>query len=155
MLVAEAADAIRQAARAAGYADRQVFFSERGFDWNHLRAESASLSLFAERRVLEVRLPTGKPGDGAQVLQQLIEDPAPDTILLVISAQLERATLNSAWVKAMERKGAWVTVWPIDIARLPRGLRRGCSGTAWCRPPVPPKRWRSVSRATCWRLNRK
>jgi len=119
LLVAEAGDAIRQAARATGYTDRQVFFAERGFDWDRLRAESASLSLFSERRILEVRLPTGKPGDGAEVLQQLVENPAPETLLMVITPQLERATLNSGWVKAMERDGTWVAAWPIEIGRLP------------------------------------
>ena len=119
LLVAEAADAIRAAARKAGFSDRQVFFGERGFDWNSLRAESASLSLFAEQRILEVKLPTGKPGDGAEVLQELLERPAPDQLLLVIASQLDRTAQNSAWVKAFERSGVWVPVWSIELARLP------------------------------------
>jgi DNA polymerase-3 subunit delta len=118
LLVAEAADAIRQAARSAGFTDRQVFFAERGFDWNELRGESASLSLFSERRILEVKLPTGKPGDGADVLKALVEKPAPDQLLLVVSGQIEKPQ-QSAWVGAFERHGAWLPVWPIDIARLP------------------------------------
>lgn len=118
LLVGEAADAIRQAARKAGYSDRQVFFGERGFDWNELRGESASLSLFADRRILEVKLPTGKPGEGAQVLQDLAEKPAPDQLLLVVSGPIERAQ-QSAWVKAFERCGAWLPVWQIEIGRLP------------------------------------
>jgi len=118
LLVGEASDAIRQAARQAGFTDRQVFFGERGFDWNILRAESASLSLFAERRILEVKLPGGKPGDGAQVLQELVERPVPDTLLLVISGPIERAQ-QSAWVNAFERAAVWLPVWPIDLARLP------------------------------------
>ncbi len=119
LLAGEAADAIRQRARAVGYSERQVFFVERGFDWNALRGESQSLSLFAERRILEVRLPTGKPGEGAEILEAIVNDPPPDQLLLVISGKLERATLQSPWVKAFERHGAWLPVWPIDIERLP------------------------------------
>ncbi len=119
LLVGEAADAIRAAARQTGFTDRQVFFAERGFDWYSLRAESASLSLFAERRILEVKLPTGKPGDGAQVLQELVERPAPDQLLLVVASQLDRTAQNSAWVKAFERAAVWVPVWPIELGRLP------------------------------------
>lgn len=120
LLVGEAADAIRRAARERGFTDRQVFFGERGFDWSDLKGESASLSLFAERRILEVKLPSGKPGDaGAEVLQALVERPAPDQLLLVISGQLDRKTQQSAWAEAFQRQGAWVPVWPIDIERLP------------------------------------
>lgn len=119
LLVAEAADAVRRAARAAGFTERRVFFTERGFDWNALRAESQSLSLFADRRILEVRLPTGKPGDGAEVLQSLVENPAPDQVLLVISAQLDRTVLQSAWLKTFERQGGWVVAWPVEVGRLP------------------------------------
>jgi DNA polymerase-3 subunit delta len=119
LLLGEAADSIRRAARAAGYADRVVYFAERGFDWNALRTEGQSLSLFAERRILEVKLPSGKPGDGASVLQELVEQPAPDRLLLVLSGQLDRTALNSGWVKAFEQHGGWVPVWPVDIAKLP------------------------------------
>jgi DNA polymerase III subunit delta len=119
LLVAETLDAIRRKARDAGYTERQVFFAERGFDWNALRNESQSLSLFAERRVIDVRLPGGKPGDGAALLQSLVEDPPPDQLLLVSSGKLERQTLQSEWVKAFERAGVWVQIWPIDVVRLP------------------------------------
>lgn len=119
LLAGESADAIRRKAREAGFTERQVFFVERGFDWNELSAESQTLSLFAERRILEVRLPTGKPGDGAQVLETLVTNPRPDQMLLIVSGKLERATLQSTWVKAFERLGAWVQIWPVDVARLP------------------------------------
>jgi DNA polymerase-3 subunit delta len=124
LLVGEAADAIRRRARELQYTERQVFFVERGFDWNTLRGESQSLSLFAERRILEVRLPTGKPGDGAEVLESMVTDPPPDQLLLVVSGKLERAALQSSWVKAFERHGAWLPVWPIDIERLPDWIAR-------------------------------
>jgi DNA polymerase-3 subunit delta len=124
LLSAEAADAIRRRARGAGYSERQVFFVERGFDWNALRGESQSLSLFAERRILEVRLPSGKPGEGAEILEWLVTAPPPDQLLLVISGKLERTMLQSSWVKAFERHGAWLPIWPVDIERLPEWIAR-------------------------------
>lgn len=119
LLAGEAADAIRCKAREVGYSERQVFFVERGFDWNAVRGESQSLSLFAQRRILEVRLPTGKVGDGAEILKAIVANPPPDQLLLVISGKLDRSALQSPWVKAFERHGGWVQVWPVDIARLP------------------------------------
>lgn len=124
LLSGEAADAIRVRAREQGYTERQVFFVERGFDWNALRGESQSLSLFAEKRILEVRLPTGKPGEGAAILESIVTDPPPDQLLLVVSGKLERATLQSGWVQAFERHGVWLPVWPIDIERLPEWIAR-------------------------------
>lgn len=122
LLAGEAADAIRDAARKAGFTERQVFFAERGFDWAALTAASQSLSLFAERRILEVKLPSGKPGNGADVLESLIAQPAPDQVLLVTTGQLDRTAQQAGWVKAMERLGGWVTVWPIEITRLPQWI---------------------------------
>ena len=78
LLVGEAADAIRAAARAAGYADRQVFFIDRSFNWDELRLASQSLSLFAERRLFELRMPSGKPDKGAALLAELAAQSAPD-----------------------------------------------------------------------------
>ncbi|HWP94640.1 MAG TPA: DNA polymerase III subunit delta [Gammaproteobacteria bacterium] len=123
LLVAEAADAIRTAARAQGYADREVFFVERGFDWNRLRAAGDSLSLFAARRLLEVKLPDGKPGDdGARVLAEYAARPAEETVLLVVcGAKIER---GARWLAALEQAGVHVPVWPIDVARLPAWLER-------------------------------
>lgn len=124
LLSGEAADAIRRRARDLGYTERQVFFVERGFDWSELRGESQSLSLFSERRILEVRLPTGKPGEGAELLEAIVTDPPPDQLLLVIAGKLERAALQSGWVQAFERHGGWLPVWPIAIERLPDWIGR-------------------------------
>ena len=75
LLVAEAADAIRAAARSAGFGERTVFFVDRSFDWEELRTSTQSMSLFAERRIIELRLPTGKPDKGAAQLIALAERP--------------------------------------------------------------------------------
>jgi len=122
LLVGEAADAIRAAARAAGYADRSVFFIERGFDWDALRGATQSLSLFAERRVVEVRLPTGKPDKGAGLLAALAADPPPDLLTLVITEKLDKKSSEAPWVQAFSQHGVWVPVWPVGAAALPAWL---------------------------------
>lgn len=123
LLVGEAADAIRRRARDDGYTEREIFFVERGFDWGSLLGSSLSLSLFAERRILEVRLPTAKPGaEGGRVLAALVNDPPPDTVLLVIAGKLERDAYSSAWFKAFEAKAVVVQAWPVEIGRLPQWI---------------------------------
>ncbi len=117
----EAADAVRAAARARGYTEREIFFAERGFDWNQLGRAAANLSLFASRRILELRLPTGKPGDdGAQALSAYAQAPAPDTVLMVISARLERG--GGQWGAALERAGVLLQVWPVEAQALPEWI---------------------------------
>jgi DNA polymerase-3 subunit delta len=122
LLVNEAADAVRAAARAAGHADRRVVFVEKGFAWDELRQEAQSLSLFANRRLLEVRMPGGKPDKGATLLADLAARPVPDLSVLVITGRLDRKAAEAAWVKAIERHGVWVAVWPVAPDELPAWL---------------------------------
>jgi len=125
LLVNECADAVRAAARAEGFTEREVFTVESGFDWNALRAAGDSLSLFAERRILELRMPGGKPGtEGAQVLRDYAGRPAEDTLLLIVSGKLESAARRSKWVQALEQAGVSVPVWPVEAAQLPRWIER-------------------------------
>lgn len=117
LLREEAADAVRAAARAAGCTEREVYFAEKSFDWNQLAMASASLSLFSEKRLIELRLPTGKPGtQGAAALQEYAKNPPDDAILLISSAKPERIP---AWVKALEAAGVHVPCWPLPSERLP------------------------------------
>lgn len=139
LLVREAADAIRAAATAAGFSERQVLTVESGFDWNSLSASTQNLSLFAERRLIELHLPTGKPGEvGAKQLVEYAAAPPPDTLLLVIAGKLEKATRESRWAKALDAAGTMVIAWPIETAQLPgwiarrmlaRGLKPGAGVT--------------------------
>lgn len=125
LLVTEAADAVRAAARAEGFSEREVFAVEPGFDWNQLSAASDSLSLFAERRILELRLPTGKPGEvGARTLRAYAERPPQDTLLIITAGKLEPAARKSKWVTALAEAGVSVTVWPVDLSRLPAWIRQ-------------------------------
>ena len=118
----ESADAVRQAARERGYTDREVFVAERGFEWQALLTAGASLSLFASQRILELRLPTGKPGvQGAEALGAYSQNPAPDTLLLVISH--ERPERNAKWAEALERAGVAITVWPLEGQALGAWVR--------------------------------
>ena len=123
LLVGEAADAIRGAARQAGYADRQVFFIDRSFSWDALRNTSQSLSLFAERRLFELRMPSGKPDKGAAQLAELAQAPPPDVLCLIITDKLDKKTGDAAWVRAVEKHGVWVPIWPVESAALPGWLR--------------------------------
>jgi DNA polymerase-3 subunit delta len=125
LLLDECAESIRERARREGYSERQVFTVEPGFDWDQLRMASRLLSLFAERRLLELRLPGGRPGEaGAQLLAEIAQQPPDDTVLLVIAGKLDKAQREAAWVKAIESAGVVVTVWPLDAQRLPVWLRQ-------------------------------
>ena len=116
LLTAEAADAMRARARAAGFTERETHFMERGADWNDVRASANNLSLFAERRIVEMRLPSGKPGkDGGAALVALLEARDPDRVLLDRSRRASIGMRRAAdWVRAVEAHGAWVQVWPVD-----------------------------------------
>ena len=123
LLVDEAADAIRAAARAAGYADRSVFFIERHFDWDALRQATQSLSRFSERRLVELRMPGGKPDKGAAVLIDLAARPLPDVVCLVVTGKLDKKAGEAPWVRAVDNGGVWVPIWPVETAALPGWLR--------------------------------
>ncbi len=123
LLVGESADLIRAAARTAGYADRSVFFIDRSFAWDELRHASQSLSLFAERRLFELRMPSGKPDKGAQQLTDLALQPPPDVVCLIVTDKLDKKAADAPWVKAVEKQGVWVPVRPVETAALPGWLR--------------------------------
>jgi DNA polymerase-3 subunit delta len=124
LLVGEAADAIRARVKRAGFTEREVHFIERVADWDGVRASSNNLSLFGSRKLIELRLPSGKPGvGGSNAIVGLLEDVSPDNVFLMITGKLERDAQGAAWVKAFESAGAWLPIWPIDVARLPQWLR--------------------------------
>jgi DNA polymerase III subunit delta len=124
LLAAEAADAVRAAARQAGCGEREVHFIERAADWADVRAAAGTLSLFGARRLLEIRMASGKPGvAGSAALVALLGRPDPDTLYLVLAPRLDRDAQNAEWVRAFERQGAWVQVWPVPAERLGAWLR--------------------------------
>ena len=120
LLTDEAADAVRAKARAEGFMGRDFFVTDRSFDWSQVAAASRTQSLFAERRILEIRMPTPRPGKvGGAVLASLAADPGPDNLLLVVTTRPERETWSSAWFKAIEKHGVFVQAPPVEIGRLP------------------------------------
>ena len=99
LLTGEAADAVRARARAEGFTGRDFFVTDRGFDWSELSTASRSLSLFAQRRILEVRMPTPRPGkEGGATLAALAADPGPDNLLLVVTSRPEKEKIGRAHV---------------------------------------------------------
>lgn len=127
LLAAEAADAIRARARALGFTEREVHFLDRGSDWDDVRASAGNLSLFGARRMLEVRLPSARPGAaGGKALLSLLERDDPDTLLLILTPRLDRDAQGAPWFRALEARGAWIPVWPVEAARLVGWLRGRC-----------------------------
>ncbi|MCT9812897.1 DNA polymerase III subunit delta [Acidovorax sp. Be4] len=130
----EAADAIRAAARAAGYSERSSHtVAGAHFDWSAVLAAGGSLSLFADKQILEVRIPSGKPGkDGSLALQQLAEAAQGNdsTLTLVMLPRLDKATKSGAWFAALEAHGVTLQIEPIERTALPSWIaqRLGAQG---------------------------
>lgn len=119
----EAADLIRQEARQRGFGEREVMHVEGGFDWRALAAAGSTLSLFAEQRLIELRLPSGKPGsDGSAALCDYAANPPADTVLIITSGKLDKSAQNSKWYKALDKAGITLQVWPVEPAALPQWI---------------------------------
>ena len=123
LLAQEAADAIRGAARAQGYTERSSYtVAGAHFDWSAVLAAGGSLSLFADKQIVEIRIPSGKPGkDGSTALQQMAERAAGNdsTLMLVMLPRLDKATRTGAWFSALENNGVSLQVDPVERAALP------------------------------------
>ncbi|KRW57507.1 DNA polymerase III subunit delta [Pseudomonas sp. TTU2014-080ASC] len=127
LLCQEATDAIRTAARQQGHSERQVFNADTNFDWGTLLQAGASLSLFAEKRILELRIPNGKPGDkGTAALLEYLTRPAEDTILLINLPKLDGSTQKTKWAKALidGPDCQFIQIWPVEVAQLPQWIRQ-------------------------------
>jgi len=130
LLCQEACDAIRAACRQQAFSERQVLSVESGFDWGQLLEAGANLSLFAEKRLLELRIPNGKPGDkGAAALLHYLARPAEDTVLLISLPKLDGSTQKTKWAKALidGKDVQFLQVWPVDAAQLPQWIRQRLS----------------------------
>lgn len=123
LLVEEACDAVLAAARQAGFTDRSVLHVDSAFNWNDVAQDAASMSLFADRRIIDVRVPNAKfDRDASEVLRRYAEHPPQDTLLLIRTTRLEGKQRSSAWFKALDRVGVMVVIWPVEIRELPRWL---------------------------------
>ncbi|MDP2805770.1 MAG: DNA polymerase III subunit delta [Gallionellaceae bacterium] len=120
LLAIEAADAIRLAARSAGFEEREVIIAEQHFKWTELRNSAQSMSLFSSRKVVDLRIPSGKPGvEGAQALQDYCDNLNADTLTLISLPKLEGTALKSKWFAALEEHGTIISADEISLNALP------------------------------------
>jgi DNA polymerase III subunit delta len=123
LLALESADAIRAAARKGGCEEREVFTAERGFDWSELVQAGASQSLFGGRKIIELRIPSGKPGtQGAAAIQAYCDRLGRENVTLVTLPRLRKDDQNSRWFLALAGAGVVVDVYPVERARLPEWI---------------------------------
>jgi len=124
LLVQEACDAIRACARESGCSEREVLQVDNRFNWDHLLASSAEMSLFAERKLIELQIPSGKPGtEGSKALIQYLEHSSGENILLIVAGKIDKQSTNSKWFKSLDKAGAVMQVWPVDARELPRWMQ--------------------------------
>jgi DNA polymerase-3 subunit delta len=131
LLIQEGADAIRAAARAAGYTERTSHtVAGAHFDWSEVLAAGGSLSLFSDKQIVEIRIPSGKPGkDGSVAIQQLAEQARGNdsTLTIVMLPRLDKATRSGTWFGALESLGVTVGVEPVERTALPQWLAQRLS----------------------------
>ncbi|MCB1774326.1 MAG: DNA polymerase III subunit delta [Gammaproteobacteria bacterium] len=121
----ECADMIREAARKAGHSTREVIEVDSGFDWQRLANEATAMSLFAEKKIIDLRIPGGKPGnEGGKAISAYCDNPPPDTLLLISLPKLDRQQQGSKWFKAVNGIGAVIQVWPVDVRQMPRWIEQ-------------------------------
>jgi DNA polymerase-3 subunit delta len=125
LLVTQGVDLVRRAARRAGFDEHELYVIDRSFRWTELEAGADNLSLFGSRRIIELRMPTAKPGEaGASCIRGLVERLDPDRILIVaIGTKLDSAAGRSVWVNTIEKHGVVVDVWPVERGELPDWIR--------------------------------
>jgi DNA polymerase-3 subunit delta len=123
LLAIEAADRIRTFARANGYAEREVLTAEQHFDWSRLRVSGVSQSLFATQRLLELRIPNGKPGiEGGKALQEYSTQLPPDTVTLIQLPEVDWRARKSAWFGALESAGTMIEAAAVKRDQLPKWI---------------------------------
>jgi DNA polymerase-3 subunit delta len=139
LLALEAADKIRRAARANGYTEREVLSVARSFKWCELLAANQALSLFGDKKLIELRIPTGKPGkDGGAALQSYAKDLSPDNLTLVTLPKLDWQTAKAAWVGALQQAAVYIEIPAVERAQLPAwiGARLAAQGQSADRPSL-------------------
>ena len=123
LLAIEAADSIRAAARAAGYTERETYIAEQHFKWNELHNNARTQSLFASRKVIDLRIPSGKPGvEGGQALQAYCADLNPDVLTLITLPKLDWAAQKSQWFVTLQSHGVVISADDIPRGELPRWI---------------------------------
>lgn len=123
LLLQEAADMLRTSGREQGFSEREVLTVVRGFDWNQLQQAHQTLSLFGDRKLIELRIPSGKPGkEGSQALQTFCNHLNQDTLTLITLPRLDRAARDSTWANMLAQKGYWIDFPTVERTQLPRWI---------------------------------
>lgn len=123
LLEQEICDQIRAAVKAQGFDEREVHHVEANFKWNELLEAANALSLFSSRKLMEIRIENGKPGDqGSKALMALFDNPNPDTIILLVLPKVDKSATNAKWFKTLDQIGAFIQHWPIERHQLPGWL---------------------------------
>lgn len=129
LLSEESSDLVRSTLTAQGFSEREVMHVDASFNWEYLLECANALSLFAEKKIIELRLGSQKLNKSAsQILQQYLANPAPDNIILVLADKMDSSTKKSAWFKAVEQTGVVVEIWPVDSTQLPQWLKNRAAG---------------------------
>lgn len=125
LLMMESADMVRAHCRDLGFAEREIFDVDRSFNWDSFLQSGGNLSLFGERKLIELRLASSKLEDaGKKALQSYIDDSNPDFLVLVSGPRIETPTLNTKWFKAIESKSLLVQIWPVNRDGLAEWLQQ-------------------------------
>ena len=120
----ELADEIRKAARKNGYDNREIVSVETGFEWNQLAFMADSLSIFADKKIIDLRLPSGTPGvEGSKALIDYCDRISEDTILLITAGKIDSKALKSRWVETLDKQGLVIQVWPLEGQDLIRWIQ--------------------------------
>lgn len=123
LLALEAADKIRKTARAQGFSEREVLVVDRSFKWGELLAANQSQSLFGDKKLIELRIPTGKPGkDGGKALQDYSASLSPDNVTLITLPKLDWATQKAVWVASLQQASVFIDIPLVERAQLPAWL---------------------------------
>jgi DNA polymerase-3 subunit delta len=123
LLLQESTELIRKKARECAYEELQRYEVERGFDWQSLLASTQELSLFASKKIIELHIKSGKPGDdGGKALREFANTPPEDTLLIVVLPKLDKRSQGTQWFKSLEQAGVFISIWPVSAQQLPRWL---------------------------------
>ncbi len=128
LLQQECCDAIRLAARDQQFNERELMHAEASFDWSELIQCANSLSLFADKKLIELRIPNGKPGDkGSKALVSYAESASSDNTLMVVMPKLDASAQRSKWFKSLDKSGIHIQLWPVDASALPGWIQQRLS----------------------------
>jgi len=120
LLALEAADKIRRIAKSQGFYEREILTVERSFKWGALLAANQSQSLFGDKKLIDLRIPTGKPGkDGGQALQDYVANLSPDNLTLITLPKLDWATQKAAWVGSLQQNAVYIDIPLVERNQLP------------------------------------